>query len=258
MSRLKSRSGHARRGALLLTPLFLLLAGCATSTVALLPPPPVDDSATLSLYLRARIASGLGERERALDLLEQTVKLAPDCAPALIALARARRALGDELGSTAALAQALAVAPLDATANVLCARNELRDHQLEPAMSRLLALEARGGAPLEAYELLHPLLLWAGDAARGAAIFARAVASRPAHAFVHEAHADFLACLGREAEALDGYRRALALDPDRQSAELKAARLLEAQGDRILRQLARPVDPRVELPATTGAARGTG
>jgi tetratricopeptide (TPR) repeat protein len=214
-----------------------------------------DSAALLSLYLRARVAAGLGQRETARDLLIEAARIAPAAAPIQLALAEAHRALGEEAPAEQALDRALVLAPDEPRANLLRVRDDLRQHRLEKGLTRLLKLAGSDSPPLEVYELLHPLLLWSGDAARGAALFDRARTLLPAHAFVHEACADFLACLGREEEALDGYRRALALDPRRDSAARKAARLLEEQGDRILRQLASPVGAGVGFPAAQGAAR---
>lgn len=244
---LQSLTRSCRRlAAALLLP--LLQSACSA------PPPPPDPAEPLSLYLRGRIASGLREPELARQLLLDAALLAPDCASIQLALSQAHRALADEPAAERALDRALALAPKDPTANLMRARDELARHQLEPALRRLLALAASEAPPLEAYELLHPLLLWSGEVARGIELFDRARERLPAHAFVHEARADFLACLGREAEALDSYRRALALDPRRHSAERKAARLLEEQGDRLLRKLVTPVDPGFGLATAPNAA----
>lgn len=215
-----------------------------------------DDSAALSLFLRGRIAQGLGRREQARALLTEAAVLAPRMVPVQLAVAQLLLSEGDELGASQALDAALAVAPDDVAANLLRARLELRHHELDHALERLLRLEAAGHADVALYELLHPLLLYAGEPARGLVLFERARDRFPQEAVLHEACADFLHCTGHEDAALASYRRALALDPTRRSAELKAARLLEEQGDRILRRLARPVGAGLGLPAAQEAPRG--
>lgn len=215
-----------------------------------------DDSAALSLFLRGRIAQGLGRREEARALLSASAALAPRMVPVQLALAQLLLSEGDELGASRALDAALSVAPDDVAANLLRARLELRHHELDHALERLLRLEAAGHADVALYELLHPLLLYAGEPARGLVLFERARDRFPQEAVLHEACADFLHCTGHEEAALASYRRALALDPTRRSAELKAARLLEEQGDRILRRLARPVGAGLGLPAAQEAVGG--
>ncbi len=212
-----------------------------------------DDSAALSLFCRGRIAQGLGDRDQALLLLAQAAVVAPRVVPVQVALAQLRLAVGDEGGACQALDAALAVTPDDLAANLMRARLELRHHELQFALARLLRIEAGGCRDHELYEMLHPLLLYAGEPARGLELFLRARERLPEHAGVHEACADFLHCAGREEEALASYRRALALEPGRLSAELKAARLLEEQGDRILRRLARPLGAGLGLPAAPHA-----
>ena len=236
---------------LLALPLF---GGC---TAAPAPAHNDDEAAVVSLYLRSRVASGLAQFAEARDLLRHAAALRPGCVQVQVALAQLLEAAGDEAGASVALDSALASAPDDLAANLMQARVELRVHQLEPALDRLLKVEAGGAADAELFALLHPLLLYTGDLKRGLAIFERARERMPEHAFVHEACADFLACLGREEEALASYRRALALDPTRRSAELKAARLLEQQGDRILHRLAAPADPGVGLAPAASAPRGS-
>ncbi|MBL8842552.1 MAG: hypothetical protein JNL90_13615 [Planctomycetes bacterium] len=215
-----------------------------------------DDSAALSLFLRGRIAQGLGQRAQARALLTEAASLAPRMVPVQLAVAQLLLSEGDEPGALQALDAALAVAPDDVAANLLRARFELRHHELDHALARLLRLEAAGHADVALYELLHPLLLYAGEPARGLVLFERARDRFPQEAVLHEACADFLHCTGHEEAALAGYRRALALDPTRRSAELKAARLLEEQGDRILRRLARPVGAGLGLPAAQEAVGG--
>lgn len=217
-----------------------------------------DPARALSLYTQGRIAWELGDPSRALELWDAAAALQPGTAPIEVARAQARFAMGDDAGAALAVDAALAAAPLEPAANVLRARLDVRLHDLGGALRRLLELEASGCVAPELFQLLHPLLLYGGDAARGLALFERARERLPAHAFVHEACADFLACLRREEEALASYRRALALDPTRLSAEIKAARLLEEQGDRILRRLAAPVGAGVGLPATQDAPRAGG
>jgi tetratricopeptide (TPR) repeat protein len=142
---------------------------------------------------------------------------------------------------------------------VLLARLDVRAQHPERAIARLLSLAERLPAEPAALELLHPLLLWAGDATRGLEIFTRAEERLPESGQAQEALGDFLASLGREQEALDRYRRALALDPARHGAELKAVRILGTQIDELLRRLppAAPApDPRVGVPAAPDAAHG--
>jgi tetratricopeptide (TPR) repeat protein len=246
MPRLKSRPGR-RLSRALLAMVAALAAACSS-------PPPAADHEALSLFLKARIAWGLGERAQSRALLQEAAKLAPLNAGVLVALAQANEIAGDEAAAYAVLEQALAAHPEDRAANLLFARLELRDHSPQQALDRLLGIEATGAADLEVYELLHPLLLCFGDAAQGLELFERANDRLPGHAYLLEARSDFLALLGREEEALRGYRRALALDPSRRSAELKAARLLEQQGDRALRRIAPAVGAGVGLPAAPRVA----
>jgi len=247
MPRLKSRPGRRLPRAVLAAVAALLAAACAS------PPPPADHEA-LSLFLKARVAWGLGERERSRALLQEAARCAPLNASVLVALAQADEVAGDDAAAYGALSQVLAAHPSDRAANLLLARLELRDRSPQQALDRLLGVEAAGDADLEVYELLHPLLLCFGEAAHGFELFERARTRLPDHAYLHEACSDFLALLGRQEEALQGYRRALALDPSRRSAELKAARLLEQQGDRALRRIAPAVGAGVGLPAAPRVA----
>ncbi len=240
--------------AALLTALIALdaLLACQAPRPTSPPRPPRD--AALRLYTQARVAWALGDAVRARDLLFDAALLEPGAPAIETALAEALIATGNEPEARGALARALATRPADADASLLLAELELHDHQLDQALARLLALDPQSPRRLDVLELLHPLLLYSGDPQRGLALFDAACEQLPGHAFLHEARADFLACLGREAEALAGYRRALALEPGRRAAERKAVRLLEEQGERILQRLHAPAGAGLGLTATPRAA----
>src|SRR5262245_65363187 len=106
MPRLKSRPGRLA-SRLLLAGLAALAAACASS------PPPPEDHEALALFLKARIAWGLGERERSRDLLREAATLAPQNAGVLVALAQADQVAGDDAAAYRVLAQALAAQPED-------------------------------------------------------------------------------------------------------------------------------------------------
>jgi tetratricopeptide (TPR) repeat protein len=229
-----------------------LFGGC----VAPPPPPP----SPLSLYLQARVAKYSAQSGRAALLLMVAAALAPEQAPIQAALGEARLALGDDAGARIALERATLLDPDAVAPAVLLARLDVRDRRPQDALERLLAIDERRPGRKEVLELAHPLLLWSGATERGLAVFDRALEIAPDLALAHEARGDFLACLGRPDDALASYRRALALDPARRGAELKAAHLLEKQGESILRKLpplSAPAAPGVGLSATEDAAPGT-
>lgn len=221
--------------------LGLVLCACAA--------PPPEDPLPVSLYLQARVARAAGELHRCARLLEEAARTAPDAAPIAAALGEARLALGEDRAARIALERAVALAPDDVPSHVLLARLDVRERRPGDALARLLALDERVPAREEVLEFAHPLLLWSGATELGLEVFTRALELAPDLALVHEARADFLACAGRREEALAGYRRALALEPGRRAAELKAVRLLERQSEALLRRLAPSPDPRVGLPA---------
>ncbi len=228
---------------------------CTTAPVAL---PAPDRIGAAAAFARARVAWTDGSQAQAVAWYARAVSLDPE-SPALRAelghallvtgdLARAR----DEL----ALARRLDVAGRAGAVDL--AELSLRERDAESATATLLQVVGDEPGDLRALRLLHPLLLYLGRAEEGVDVYTRAAERRPELAFVHEARADFLAELGREDEALAGYRRALALDPRRAVAERKAVRLLERESERLLKKLAIPADPGVGLPAANGAAVGSG
>jgi tetratricopeptide (TPR) repeat protein len=225
---------------------LLLLAACRAQRP--------QEGAALSLYMQARIAREMGETGKAALLLERAAALEPAQPRIFAALGDARLALGDDGGAREALRRAVLLDPDDVPAHLLLARLDVRDRRPRDALARLVELDERLPAREEVLELAHPLLLWAGEVERGRELFERAVACAPDLALAHEALGDFLACLGRHEAALSSYRRALALDPTRRAAELKAAHLLEKQVESLLRRLPAPAPPGLDLPPAPGAA----
>jgi len=236
---------------------WLAAAGLST-LLACRAAPPADDpeGAALSLFLQARIARVNGDVERAVDLLERAAALQPSQGAIAAALGEGLLVLGEEAEARAPLERAAALSD-DVGAQVLLARLDVRDRRPDAALVRLIALDERRPAQPAVLELLHPLLLWAGETQRGLEIFTRTLAVAPDLAFAQEACGDFQACLGRDEEALASYRRALALEPGRRAAELKAARILGQQVDQLLRRLPAPADPGLGLPAAPSSAPGS-
>lgn len=256
--RVGSREGgerRPRRPTRLAALSLLLAAGCASS-----PPdaPAPDRIAAVAAYARARVAWTLGRQALALDCYELAAALDPDSERAHAQFGHALMIAGDLTRARGELERARRLDPNACAGAVDLAELALRERNSQEATATLIEVVAHEPGDERALQLLHPLLLYLGRTADGLAVFSRAVELRPELAFVHEAHADFLALIGREDEALAGYRRALAIDPRRVAAERKAVHLLERESERLLRQLAPSVAPRVDLPAAKGAARGTG
>jgi tetratricopeptide (TPR) repeat protein len=217
-------------------------------------PPPPDPSRPLVLFAQARLASLAGDATAARVRLEEAAALAPDDEPLFVALGEARLACGDEPAAHAAFDRAVELDRDDPTATVWLARLDLRAKRPADALVRLLALDERRPGDVAVLELVHPLLLYVGESERGLALFERALARAPELALAHEARADFLSLLGRESEALASYRRALALEPGRRTAEFKIAHLLERQSGRAAPRVAAPARPGVGVAATPNAA----
>ena len=240
--------GPARAGIFMLA----TLAGCAAPREGAPPP------STLSLYLQGRVARESGDLGRARTLFLAAEAAAPAdresaawFAAAIGELEAATVAFGP---ARVAFERALAADPDSRAATLGLVRLELHDQRPDRALTRLLDRIRRHPDERESLELLHPLLLYSGAIERGLELFTLAAERSPENAHYEEAHGDFLACSDREEEALASYRRALALDPRRVGVEIKAARLLEKQADRVLRRVAPTADPRFGKPAAPDAA----
>jgi Flp pilus assembly protein TadD len=225
--------------------------------------PPSADSApdrvgAAAAYARAKVAWTEGARELAVGWYVRAVGLDPESAELRAELGHALMITGDFARARDELAHARRLDVAGCAGAVDLAQLDLREQRAQSAAETLLEVVREEPGEARALQLLHPLLLYLGRADDGLEVYTRAVERRPDLAFVHEARADFLAEVGRNEEAIAGYRRALALDPRRYAAERKAVRLLEQESERLLRKLAIPADPRVGLPAAKGAAVGSG
>jgi tetratricopeptide (TPR) repeat protein len=258
-SRVGSREGGERpsRRCAWLAASSLLLASAACASAPPEPPRP-DHVAAVAAYARGRVAWTLGRQARALDCFAVAAALDPDSAQVHAQFGRSLLIAGDLARARVELQLARSLDPQRCAGAVDLAELDLRERRSVEATTTLIEVVARQPGDERALQLLHPLLLYLGRTADGLAIFSQASQRRPDLAFVHEARADFLALLGREDEALAGYRRALAIDPRRTAAERKAVHLLERESERLLRQLPAPADPRLGLPAAPAAPLGSG
>jgi len=200
--------------------LAVVVAAWASACAA--PPsadPAPDRVGAAAAYARAKVAWTEGARELAVGWYVRAVGLDPDSAELRAELGHALMITGDFARARDELAHARRLDVAGCAGAVDLAQLDLREQRAQSAAETLLEV----------------------------------VREEPG-----EARADFLAEVGRNEEAIAGYRRALALDPRRYAAERKAVRLLEQESERLLRKLAIPADPRVGLPAAKGAAVGSG
>jgi tetratricopeptide (TPR) repeat protein len=235
--------------------LLLATVACAATPPAA---PTADPIAAAGAYARGRVAWTEGRQALALEYYAQAAALDPESEQVREQFGHALLIAGDLVRAREQLELARRLDPDACAGAVDLAELALRERDSAAATATLITVVDHRPGDERALQLLHPLLLYLGRTAEGLAVFTRASRCRPDLAFVHEARADFLALLGRSDEALDGYRRALAIDPRRSAAERKAMHLLERESERLLRQLPQPADPRVGLPAAAGAPLGSG
>jgi tetratricopeptide (TPR) repeat protein len=235
-----------------------LLVAFSACTSAPPEAPRPDRVAAVAAYARGRVAWTQGKQAFALECYAQAVAFDPGSELLHSQFGHALLIAGDLARARGELDLARLLDPDACAGAVDLAELQLRERRSDEAMATLLAVVSRQPGDERALQLLHPLLLYLGRAADGLSVFSRALERRPELAFVHEAQADFLALLGRDDEALAGYRRALSLDPHRTAAERKAVRLLERESERLLRKIPAPADPRLGLPAAKETAVGSG
>jgi tetratricopeptide (TPR) repeat protein len=164
-------------------------------------------------------------------LFEEALGLDPKAAGAHLGLALVAAESFDE-SATEHAQTALELDPTLTEARVLLARLALEEQDPKAAAAHLDAAEKMPGSPLPAYALRVVIdLLFVSEGAAESPWTKKALALNPHYGEIHATPAHFFMLQRRYAEAVDLYRRAVAIDPELWSAHAELGVNLWRLGD---------------------------
>jgi tetratricopeptide (TPR) repeat protein len=195
------------------------------------------DPSPISFYNRHLARRSLGDREGALSDLDCALQGMPDEIPLLTARATLRASAGDLDGALADAEHAAKLAPHDVSLHDRIGRLALglgRYERAAEAYATARRVAADLGLALDVEHLAGEALAIGqlGRLADALALFDRALSLSPDHATLHCNRGWLLHLAGRDAEALADLDRAIAIDPSYAKALQNRAAIHTKRGDR--------------------------